>query len=318
MESSEVWWGPPKPVVDFHTGFRDALGVAPALRVVTPKLFQHKLFTDARKDRQHVVLPEGDDKRVVAAAGELLSRGLCDLTILGDPNVVLAHAADLATDVSAATVIDPRACEARLFDALADGFLELRKHKGVDKAAAEAAVRDDPNTFGTMMMKLGLADAMVSGARHSSANTMRPAITLLRTAPGFDIVSSVFFMLLQDGVKVFADCAINVSPTPDELAQIAVASARTAAAFGVEPRVAMLSYATGDSNAGALIDDVREATEKAKALAPDVPIEGPLQFDAAVDPAVAAQKYKGSSDVPGNATATRPRGRGPSFLPRRA
>ena len=143
---------------------------------------------------------------------------------------------------------------------------------------------------------------MVSGACHPTAATMRPALQLLKTAPGFDIVSSVFFMLLQDGVKVFGDCAINVAPTPDELAQIAVASARTAAAFGVEPRVAMLSYATGHSNEGPIIDVVREATAKAKAAAPDVPIEGPFQFDAAVDPAVAAHKVKDASEVAGHAT----------------
>mmetsp|Transcript_20127 Transcript_20127/g.60011 ORF Transcript_20127/g.60011 Transcript_20127/m.60011 type:complete len:1183 (+) Transcript_20127:244-3792(+) len=283
-------------------GFRRALGATATYGVLPPKVFQHRLFTDARQDRQHVVLPEGDDRRVVAAAGELLARGSCDLTILGDPKVVAAHAQQQLVDISAAKVIDPHDCDPELFDRLAESYLEQRKHKGVDITKARATVADDPNTFGVMLMKEGLADAMVSGARHSSANTMRPAIQILRTAPGFDIVSSVFFMLLQDGVKVFADCAINVSPNPDQLAQIAVASARTAAAFGVEPRVAMLSYATGDSNAGALIDSVREATEKAKALAPDVPIEGPLQFDAAVDPEVAAVKYKGTSEVPGAAT----------------
>jgi hypothetical protein len=205
------------------------------------------------------VLPEGNDRRVVVAAGELLERNLVELIILGNRDEILAIAEEAGVVISEeakahVTIIDPEACDAELFDQLAKGFYELRKHKGVDLEKSKELVRDDPNTFGAMMMKLGLADGMVSGACHSTAATMRPALQLLKTAPGFDIVSSVFFMLLNDGahaasrpplrrrrdphasrpplrrrrdphagVKVFGDCAINVAPSADELAQIAVA-----------------------------------------------------------------------------------------------
>ena len=156
------------------------------------------------------------------------------------------------------------------------------------------------NYFGTMMMHMDLADGMVSGAMHSSANTIRPALQILKTAPGASVVSSIFFMLLEDGVKVFGDCAINVAPNAEELAEIAIASAKTSIQFGIEPRVALLSYATGESNSGDLIDTVIEATKLAQKKAEEEGfldpklIEGPLQFDAAVDPAVAAVKAKDS------------------------
>lgn len=286
--------------------FRNALGAPPdRYEVITPKLFQHHLFTKARRDPKRIVLPEGNDRRVVVAAGELLERGLVELIILGDRAQILATAeeAGVVLPEDTCTIVDPLDCDLKLFDSLAEGFYDLRKHKGVDLNKAKELVRDDPNTFGAMMMKLELADGMVSGACHATAATMRPALQILKTAPGFDIVSSVFFMLLNDGVKVFGDCAINVAPSADELAQIAVASARTARQFGVEPRVAMLSYASGDSNQGALIDTIREATAKAKSLCAEFPIEGPIQFDAAVDKDVAAIKYKGlESEVAGHAT----------------
>mmetsp|Transcript_1567 Transcript_1567/g.4765 ORF Transcript_1567/g.4765 Transcript_1567/m.4765 type:complete len:1183 (+) Transcript_1567:91-3639(+) len=259
----------------------------------TPKLFQHELFAKARRRPMRVVLPEGDDRRVVAAASELLRRGLCELTILGDPDAIRALAAESRADVSKATLLDPHAS---VPDELVDALVEARKHKGMTRDAAFALLRDDPNYYGTLMLHLGLADGMVSGACHSTAATMRPALQIVKMQPGVSIASSVFFMLLQSGVKVFGDCAINVSPDAHDLAHIAAASARTARAFGIEPRVALLSYATGDSNKGELIDKVRDATLEARRLAPDDLFEGPVQFDAAVDPAVAAVKFHGKDN----------------------
>jgi len=183
---------------------------------------------------------------------------------------------------------------------MVESFVEARKSKGLTPLEAERYLLEDVNYFGTMMMHMGLADGMVSGAMHSSANTIRPALQILKTAPGASVVSSVFFMLLEDGVKVFGDCAINVDPDARQLAEIAVSSAKTSLQFGIEPRVALLSYATGDSNAGDSISKVIEATKLAKEIAKNegfmdpTLIEGPLQFDAAVDPAVAAVKAKDS------------------------
>lgn len=261
----------------------------------TPKIFQHQLFAQARAKPQRIVLPEGNDRRVVTAAAELLRRGLCHVIVLGDPDAVRGLAAEARADLSRATILDTKEPPPDMIDAL----VAARKHKGMTPENAGTLLRDDPNYYGTMMLHLGLADGMVSGACHSTAATMRPALQIVKMMPGVTIASSVFFMLLQSGVKVFGDCAINVSPDAHDLSQIAVASARTARAFGIEPRVALLSYATGDSNKGELIDKVRDATAKARRLAPDEQFEGPIQFDAAVDPAVANVKYKGQ----GNAVA---------------
>ena len=277
--------------------------------IATPKLFQHRLFSKARADRQTIVLPEGDDRRVVTAAAELVSRGLAKIILLGDPETVRAVAAearvqDLLFNDPAVQLMDPHAedDDSSLRRKMVDSLVLARKHKGMTAEAANAVLRDDPNYFGTMLLNLGIADGMVSGACHSTAATMRPPLQVIRMKPGFHIVSSVFFMLLADGVKLFGDCAINVSPSTSELAQIAAASAATARAFGIEPRVAMLSYATGDSNTGELIDKVRDATAQARTMLPDDLFEGPIQFDAAVDPAVAKVKYKGQQNlVAGNA-----------------
>ncbi|KAJ8611727.1 hypothetical protein CTAYLR_009197 [Chrysophaeum taylorii] len=275
--------------------FRDALAdLRHDAAIVTPRMFQHHLFAKARAAPQRIVLPEGEDRRVVMAAGQLISRKVCDVTILGNPETVKALASEARVDVDGARIVDthgePPPPE------LVKALVDARKHKGMTYDVAAGLLRDDANYYGTMLLHLGLADGMVSGACHSTASTMRPALQIIKMAPGFSIVSSVFFMLLADGVKVFGDCAINVSPSAVELAQIAAASALTARAFGIDPRIAMLSYATGDSNKGDLIDKVRDATRLARDLAPDDLFEGPIQFDAAVDPAVAAVKYNGEQN----------------------
>jgi len=299
--------------------------------VATPKLFQHRLFSKARTEKQTIVLPEGNDRRVVTAAAELVDRGLANVVILGDPDFVRAVAVEARVEGTifptpdlnnnsnnnnnnnnsinsssssslpsllkkkTVRVVDPKVDDETRRKMIED-LVRARKHKGMTPEAAETLLKDDPNYYGTMLLHLGLADGMVSGACHSTAATMRPPLQVIRMKPGFHIVSSVFFMLLADGVKLFGDCAINVSPSTGELAQIAAASASTARAFGIEPRVAMLSYATGDSNTGELIDKVRDATAKAREMRPDDLFEGPIQFDAAVDPAVAEVKYKGKKN----------------------
>mmetsp|Transcript_15133 Transcript_15133/g.26787 ORF Transcript_15133/g.26787 Transcript_15133/m.26787 type:complete len:341 (-) Transcript_15133:71-1093(-) len=249
----------------------------------------------ARRCPQHIILPEGNDRRVITAAGELLRRNICRLTILGPPEEVLRLATSLQVDISAATLVDPDTSEQ--LPALAAELAERRKSKGMTVEAATAQLRSNPNMFATLMMATGAADGMVSGAIHTTADTMRPALQVIKTAPGAAMVSSAFFMLLEQGAKVFADCAIVEDPTAAELAEIGAASAITAAAFGLVPRVAMLSYATGNSNTGPMTSKVREATELLKKhpaiLERGIPVEGPIQFDAAVDPEIAAVKYKG-------------------------
>jgi phosphate acetyltransferase len=267
-------------------------------RDIGPRMFQYSQVLAARKLQKTIVLPEGADPRVVEAASILVNRKLCKVLLVGDPAVIKANADKVRVSLDGVTICDPQNYEG--MDNMINAFVEARKSKGLTALEAENFLKEDVNYFGTLMMHLGLADGMVSGAMHSSANTIRPALQVLKTAPGAKLVSSFFFMLLEDGVKVFGDCAINVSPTSDELAEIAVASAKNAIKFGIDPRVALLSYATGDSNKGDLIDKVVKATAKAKEIAaaegfmdPDL-IQGPLQFDAAVDPAVAAVKAKDS------------------------
>lgn len=267
-------------------------------RDIGPRLFQYSAFQKARQLQKKIVLPEGADPRVVEAASILVKRKLCKVILVGDPEIIHENAEKLRVSLDGITICDPQNYEG--FDEMVDSFVEARKSKGLTEIEASNFLQQDVNYFGTLMMHMGLADGMVSGAMHSSANTIRPALQILKTAPGASVVSSVFFMLLEDGVKVFGDCAINVAPSAQQLAEIAVASAKTSMQFGIEPRVALLSYATGDSNSGDLIDTVIEATALAKQKAeeegfldPDM-IEGPLQFDAAVDPAVAAVKAKDS------------------------
>ncbi|MFI6700794.1 phosphate acetyltransferase [Streptomyces sp. NPDC050509] len=265
---------------------------------VTPMMFEHDLLEQARSLRRRVVLPEGTEERVLRAADVLLRRDVCDLTLLGDVDVLRKKAADLGIDLSATQLIDPATSDLR--QDFAERYAELRKHKGVTVELAYDVVAD-PNYFGTLMVQQGLADGMVSGSVHSTAATIRPAFEIIKTKPDASIVSSVFFMCLADKVLVYGDCAVNPDPNAEQLADIAVQSAVTAARFGVEPRIAMLSYSTGTSGSGADVDKVREATKLVREARPELRIEGPIQYDAAVEPSVAATKLP-DSEVAGQAT----------------
>ncbi|MGW4821372.1 phosphate acetyltransferase [Streptomyces sp. NPDC004227] len=271
---------------------------APSSDRVTPMMFEHQLLEQARSDRRRVVLPEGTEERVLHAAEVLLRRGVCDLTLLGPVEGIRKKAADLGIDLGDAQLIDPATSELR--DAFAEQYALLRAHKGVTVELAYDVV-SDVNYFGTLMVQEGLADGMVSGSVHSTAATIRPAFEIIKTRRDASIVSSVFFMCLADKVLVYGDCAVNPVPDAEQLADIAIQSAATAARFGVEPRIAMLSYSTGDSGSGADVDKVREATELVRLRRPDLMIEGPIQYDAAVEPSVAATKLPGS-EVAGQAT----------------
>ncbi|MGK5533452.1 phosphate acetyltransferase [Streptomyces sp. URMC 129] len=273
---------------------------------VTPMMFEHELIERSRADRRHVVLPEGTEERVLRAAEVLLRRNVCELTLLGDEAVVRKKAADLGIELrspdqgeaASVRIVDPVTSPLR--ERFAEMYAGLRAHKGVTYELAHDIVAD-VSYFGTLMVAEGLADGMVSGAAHSTAATIRPAFEVIRTRPDASIVSSVFFMCLADKVLVYGDCAVNPDPDAAQLADIAIQSAATAAQFGVEPRIAMLSYSTGTSGAGADVEKVREATELVRRLRPDLKVEGPIQYDAAVEPSVAATKLPGS-EVAGRAT----------------
>ncbi|MEU2655475.1 phosphate acetyltransferase [Streptomyces sp. NPDC007325] len=273
------------------------ISVAPSGRV-TPMMFEHELLEQARADRRRVVLPEGTEERVLRAADVLIRRDVCDLTLLGDVEAIRKKAADLSVDLRDTQLIDPQTSELR--DVFAEKYAALRAHKGVTVELAYDVV-SDVNYFGTLMVQEGLADGMVSGSVHSTAATIRPAFEIIKTKPDASIVSSVFFMCLADKVLVYGDCAVNPDPNAEQLADIAVQSAATAARFGVEPRIAMLSYSTGTSGSGADVDKVREATKLVREAHPGLRIEGPIQYDAAVEPSVAATKLP-DSEVAGQAT----------------
>ncbi|MEU4238109.1 phosphate acetyltransferase [Actinoplanes sp. NPDC026619] len=273
------------------------LDVARSSRV-TPLMFENDLIDKARTERRHLVLPEGTDERILRATETLLRRGVADLTLLGDRAEITRRARELGVSIGGANLVDPESSEWR--DHFASRYAELRKKKGVTLDLAYDVVRD-VNYFGTLMVEQGYADGMVSGANHTTAATIRPAFEIIRTVPGLSVASSVFFMLLADRVLVYGDCAVNPDPDAAQLADIALSSADTAAAFGIEPRVAMLSYSTGSSGFGADVEKVAAATALVRERRPDLPVEGPIQYDAAVDPAVAATKLPDST-VAGKAT----------------
>ncbi|WP_330173555.1 phosphate acetyltransferase [Streptomyces sp. NBC_01498] len=264
---------------------------------VTPMMFEHDLLEQARAVRRRVVLPEGTEERVLRAADVLIRRDVCDLTLLGDVDTILKKAADLGIDLAGSQVIDPATDDLRR--RFAERYAELRAHRGVTVELAYDVVAD-VNYFGTLMVDAGLADGMVSGSVHSTAATIRPAFEIIRTS-GSTSVSSVFFMCLADRVLVYGDCAVIPDPDAAQLADIAIQAAATAARFGVEPRIAMLSYSTGTSGSGADVDKVREATKLVRAARPELSVEGPIQYDAAVEPSVAATKLP-DSEVAGRAT----------------
>jgi phosphate acetyltransferase len=266
--------------------------------VVTPLMFEYDLIERARAAEKHIVLPEGEDDRILRAAATLLSRRVARLTILGEPFEVRSRAIELGLDLSDAEVLSP--FDDVLRTRFAAEYARLRAHKGITLDQAADTVTDS-SYFGTMMVHLGLADGMVSGAAHTTAHTIRPAFEIIKTTPGVSVVSSVFLMALADRVLVYGDCAVVPDPTAEQLADIAVSSAKTADQFGIQPRVAMLSYSTGDSGAGADVEKVRTATALVRERAPELAVAGPIQYDAAADAAVGAAKMPGS-DVAGRAT----------------
>ncbi|MBW2731222.1 MAG: phosphate acetyltransferase [Deltaproteobacteria bacterium] len=276
-----------------------ARGAAPAAnRRVTPQVFIHKLMDLARSKPQRIVLPEGKEERILKAAGVLLERDVCEIILLGEEDKIRRNAEQLGVKLDKATLIDPATSELR--EPFAKRYQELRAKKNPTWELANDLMHD-PNYFGTMMVKEGHADGMVSGAIHTTAHTLRPALEFVKTKEGVSLASSVFFMCLPSQVLVYGDCAVNPNPTAEQLADIALASAETAAAFDVEPLVAMISYSTGASGSGSDVEKVREATRIVKERAPDLAVEGPIQYDAAVDMGVAKTKLP-NSRVAGKAT----------------
>jgi len=266
--------------------------------VMTPIMFEYKLFDIACSNRKRIVLPESEDERILRAAEIILHRGVADIILLGKEEELRENYLRLGLDLSGATIINP--CTSPLMHEFVDTFYEMRKHKGLMREVAQDAMLH-VNYFATMMVELGYADGMVSGAIHSTGDTIRPALQIIKTTKDVSVVSSVFFMCLETKVLVYGDCAVNQDPDATTLADIALASARTAYAFGIEPKVAMLSYSTGDSGTGADVEKVREATNIVKSKAKELLVEGPIQYDAAVNMAVAKKKLP-NSKVAGKAT----------------
>ena len=265
---------------------------------VTPLMFEYELVQRARTQTQHIVLPEGNEERILRAAEILVLRGVVKLTLLGNSDEIRQKIQALGLHLEGVDIIDPLHSELR--EQYADTYYSLRRHKGISHDMALDSMAD-VSYFGTMMVHHAQADGMVSGSVHTTQHTIRPAFEIIKTRPETSIVSSVFFMCLEDRVLVYGDCAVNPNPDAQQLADIAVSSADTARLFGVEPRIAMLSYSTGASGKGAAVDKVREATKLARELRPDIMIEGPIQYDAAIDAGVARTKLP-ESQVAGNAT----------------
>lgn len=266
--------------------------------VTTPVMFEYGLYERARANRKKIVLPESSDERILRAAEILLRRDGVDLVLLGEPDAIRHQSATLGLDITKAEIICP--CESEMQERYAQIFYDLRKEKGLSLEAARDAMTHD-TYFATMMVYMGDADGMVSGAIHTTQDTIRPALQIIKTTPDISLVSSLFFMCLDTKVLVYADCAVNQDPNAEQLAEIAITSAKSAKTFGIEPRIAMLSYSTGDSGKGDDVEKVRRATKIAQQRRPDLLIEGPIQYDAAIDPKVAKKKLPGSK-VAGQAT----------------
>ena len=268
--------------------------------VFTPRMFQYNLLQGALKNKKHIVLPEGYDERVLHAAARLINAQVVDLTLIGEEDKIKERIEklDIPLDVNNINIVNP--INSPHFDDYVNTFYELRKHKNVNLEMARDAMAD-VSYFGTMMIYKGHADGMVSGAVHTTQHTLRPALQFIKTKPGVNIVSSIFFMCLEDRISVFGDCAINPNPNAQELAEIAISSAQTAKDFGIEPKVAMLSYSSGSSGKGADVEKVREATQIVKRESPHLKIEGPIQYDAAVDMRIGKSKLP-DSEVAGNAS----------------
>ncbi len=269
---------------------------------ITPRMFEYTLVEKASENKQRIVLPEGTGERILNAVDIILRRNIAEITLLGKKDQILKTAADLNLNIEAAQIIDPANSEH--YDDFVETYFELRKHKNIVRDVARDRM-SDPTYFGTMMVHKGLADGMVSGSVTTTAQTIRPAFEFVKTKPGVSVVSSIFIMLLQSKVLAFGDCAVVPDPDAQQLAEIALSSAETAKIYGIEPRVAMLSYSTGSSGSGKDVDKVIQATEIAQKLMAerglDFPLEGPLQYDAAFDPTVGKLKLPGSQ-VAGRAT----------------
>ncbi|MFH6994014.1 phosphate acetyltransferase [Flavobacterium sp. FlaQc-48] len=267
---------------------------------MTPKMFQYNMVKRARQHRKHIVLPEGNDERIIIAASRLLAMDVVDISIIGDKKQIESKVAELgiSLDFSKVNIINP--IESPNYEDYANTYYELRKAKNVSITMARDLM-EDVSYFGTMMVYKGHADGMVSGAAHTTQHTILPALQFIKTKPNSSVVSSVFFMCLEDRVSVFGDCAINPNPTAEQLAEIAISSADSSSAFGIEPKIAMLSYSSGSSGKGDEVEKVRTATEIVKQKRPDLKIEGPIQYDAAVDRAVGKSKMP-DSEVAGQAS----------------
>lgn len=264
---------------------------APALEArISPAQFRYSLTQAAKAEKQRIVLPEGDEPRTVRAAVKCTEQGLAHCVLLAPRAAVEAQAQKLGVTLPAdLEIVDP----ADVRDKYVDRLVELRKAKGMTEELAKQQLQDNV-VLGTMMLEANQVDGLVSGAVHTTANTIRPPMQIIKTAPGASIISSCFFMLMPDDVYVFGDCAVNPNPTAAQLADIALQSAATAKAFGVNPRVAMISYSTINSGSGPDVDLVKEATALVKERAPELAVDGPLQYDAAVQPEVAALKAPNS------------------------
>jgi phosphate acetyltransferase len=265
---------------------------------MTPLLFEFSLAKRAREASKTIVLPEGNDDRILQAAHQAIEKDLAKLIILGDPEAITKRSRELGLDLSQAELMD--VATSNHFEACVNEYVKLRSHKGVTLEQAREKMLD-VSYFGTMLVQLGIADGMVSGAAHTTAHTITPSFEFVKTKPGVSVVSSVFLMALEDRVLVYGDCAVIPEPTVEQLADIAISSAATARNFNIEPHVAMLSYSTGESGTGAEVDRVRAATQLVRERAPELSVEGPIQYDAAVDSAVAKAKLPESS-VAGRAT----------------
>ncbi|MDR1359692.1 MAG: phosphate acetyltransferase, partial [Deltaproteobacteria bacterium] len=264
---------------------------------ITPKMFEFSLLERAASKKMRIVLPEGEEERILRAADILIRRNVAEIFLLGNPILITEKITRLGLNFNP-YVIQPE--KFSQFEEYAEAYRDLRKKKGISLEQARDAI-SDPTYFGTMMVHKGHADGMVSGSVNTTAHTIRPAFEFIKTKPGISIISSIFLMCLKDRVLAFGDCAVNPNPTAEELAGIAISSAETAALFGISPRVAMLSYSSGDSGKGVDVDKVIEATRIAREMAPSLLLEGPLQYDAAIDPDVARTKVP-DSQVAGRAT----------------
>jgi phosphate acetyltransferase len=267
---------------------------------MTPKMFQYNLVKRAKAHRKHIVLPEGNDDRIIIAAARLQAMDVVDISIIGNKKQIESKVTELGLDFdfSKVPIINP--IESEYYEDYVNTYYELRKAKNVTLGMARDLL-EDVSYFGTMMVYKGHADGMVSGAAHTTQHTILPALQFIKTKPNCSVVSSIFFMCLEDRVSIFGDCAINPNPTAEQLAEIAISSADSSIAFGIEPKIAMLSYSSGSSGKGDEVDKVRAATEIVKQKRPDLKIEGPIQYDAAVDLEVGQSKMP-NSEVAGHAS----------------